>query len=324
MARSEKKREIISVQTLLIAVCFLLPTALPLLFSWLDMLLGVPVFILLQLAEDKQVVFVSLRNGLLIATAGVLLLGEPVPFVFSLAMLPLGGSMHRSAGSGRSPVAAGGMGFAVLGVTWLAFWLVQGLLTESNPYASLLALLDSAFARLAEEARTNADFAIDVGHNLDMVIAEIRSVLLPKILPGLLAGSVVLTVWLNMVIGSGLLRRLRPDKAVWPEYQCWRLPDMLIWLLIVAVILLLVGNGHLEQVGYSLAVVAGLLYFFQGVATFAHLLHRWHVPAFWRAVLYFFVAVQVYGMLLLTVIGVADTWADFRRLAQDGKPAGRS
>jgi uncharacterized protein YybS (DUF2232 family) len=138
--------------------------------------------------------------------------------------------------------------------------------------------------------------------------------ILPEVLPGLLAGSALLIVWLNLVIGNGLLRRLCPDKAVWPEYRYWRLPEMLIWLLITATILALLGRGCLAQIGYSLTVVVVLLYFFQGAAIFAHLLHRWHVSVFWRVVLYFFVAVQGYGMLLLTVTGVADTWADFRRL----------
>jgi uncharacterized protein YybS (DUF2232 family) len=309
-------RERVSAQTLLIAACFLLPAVLPLLFSWLDTLLAVPVFLLLRTAADERTAMVRLRNGLLLAAGGAMLVGEPALLVFSLTMLPMGWNLHRSAAQGLSPAAAGGAALAVLALTWLA----QGLLTGSNFYADLLIALDTSLERLAEVARTSTEISADVAHQIVMIVTGIRS---NGLLPAILVGGAVLTVWLNLVIGSGLLRRFRLDKAVWPEYRCWRLPDSLIWLLIAAVVLSLLG-GSAAQAGYALAVAAGLAYFFQGAAIFAHLLHRWQVPAFWRAVLYFFVAVQGYGMLLLTVTGVADTWADFRRLTQEKKPAGRS
>lgn len=318
-------RERVSAQTLLIAACFFLPAVLPLLFSWLDMLLAVPVFLLLRTAADERTAIVRLRNGLLLAAVGVMLVGEPALLVFSLTMLPVGWSLHRSATAGLSPAATGGAAFVTLGLTWLAFWLAQGLLTESNPYNGLLTLFDRSLQQLAEEARTKADIPVEIGQQIATLVTDIRnSGLMSKLLPALLVGSAVLTVWLNLVIGSGLLRRFRPDKAVWSEYRYWRLPDPLIWLLIAAIVLLLLGGGSVAQAGYALAAAAGLAYFFQGAAIFAHLLHRWQVPAFWRAVLYFFVAVQGYGMLLLTVTGVADTWADFRRLTQEKEPAGRS
>ncbi|MCW5201103.1 DUF2232 domain-containing protein, partial [Desulfobulbus sp. F4] len=292
---------------------------------WLDILLAVPIFLLLQTAADERTAIVQLRNGLLIAAGGAVLAGEPALFIFSLTMLPVGWSLHRSAGKGLSPSAAGGRALAMLSLTWLVFWQAQAGLTGSSPYTSLLTLLDVSLERLHEEARTSAEVSAEVGHQIAMTVTDIRSSgLVKKLVPALLVGSAVLTVWLNLVISSGLLRRLRPDRAVWLEYRFWRLPESLVWLLIVAVVLLLLGGSVTQQAGYALAAVAGLVYFFQGTAIFAHLLHRWQVPTFWRAVLYFFVAAQGYGMLLLTVIGVADTWADFRKLTQDRQPAGRS
>lgn len=322
--RGDSGRLPVSVQTLLIAGCFFLPAASPL-FAWLDMLLAVPVFLLLRTGQDERTALVQLRNGLLLAAGGVLLAGEPALFVFSLAMLPLGWSLHHSASKTLSPVAAGGAGLAVFSLLWLAFWLLQSVLTGDQPYGNLLALLDTSLLQLAEEARRSAELPEEVSQQIVALVADIRSSgLVAKLLPGLLAGGAVLTVWLNLVLGSGLLRRFRPDKTVWPEYRCWRLPEPLIWLLITAVGLSLFGSSWAAQVGYTLAAAAGLLYFFQGAAIFAHLLHRWHVPTFWRAVLYFFVAAQGYGMLLLAVTGVADTWADFRKLAQHGQQADSS
>jgi len=55
------------------------------------------------------------------------------------------------------------------------------------------------------------------------------------------------------------------------------------------------------------------------MAIFIHLLDRWKVPAYLRIVLYVILAVQSYGLLLLAVIGIADIWMDFRKLAGDTK-----
>lgn len=304
---------------LLTALLFLLPAAVPPLFAWLNCLLAAPVFVLLQMSEDEKRTAMRMRNGLLAAAAAALLLGQPVLFLFSATMLPLGWSLHRSARRGASPAAAGGAGLAALCLSWLAFWLLYGLAAGENPYSSLLHQLDSSIARLAEAYRASAELPEELLRDMELITAELRNVLLPKILPGLLAGTAVFTVWLNMVAGSGMLRRLRSERAVWHPYRNWRLPDVLIWLLIAAAVFTLLG-GVFAQAGYTLGIAAGLLYFFQGAAVFASLLHRWSVPAFWRAALYFFIAVQGYGVLLLTAAGVADTWADFRRLAQDGRP----
>lgn len=313
------RRAAFSAEFLLIALLFLLPAAVPPLFAWLNCLLAAPVFVLLQMSEDEKRTAERMLNCLLAAAAVALLLGQPVLFLFSATMLPLGWILHRSAQRGASPAATGGAGLAVLGLSWLAFWLLLGLTAGENPYSSLLHQLDSSIARLTETYRASAEIPAELLRDMELITAELRTVLLPKILPGLLAGTAVFTVWLNMVAGSGILRRLRAERAVWHPYKNWRLPDALIWLLIAAAVLALLG-GALAQAGYTLGIAAGLLYFFQGAAVFASLLHRWSVPTFWRSVLYFFVAVQGYGVLLLTAAGVADTWADFRRLAQEGRP----
>lgn len=305
----------------MIALSFLLPIAFPLLLGWMQLLLGIPVFFLLR-TEEKALF--QLRNGLLIAGIGAMLLGEPALLIFSFTLLPLAWSLHRSAQHEVTPAAAGRAGLAVLGSSWLIFWLLYGQLTGVNPYTSLLAQLNNLLTQIVEAYGSSMkNVSVELLQEFELAAADMR-VVLPKVLPGLLAGSAVLTVWLNMVVGNGLLRRFQPDKAPWPEYRCWQLPDTVVWLLIAAIILAITSAGWLEITGYSLAVVIGLLYFFQGAAVFAHLLHRWNVPTFWRIVLYIFVAAQGYGFLLLAVTGAADTWADFRKLAQNEQPPTRS
>lgn len=313
----QKQQGFFSVPSLLIALLFLLPSAAPSLLAWLIPLLSVPVFLFLQRVDNDRQAMPFLRNGLLLGGIGALLLNAAGLFLFSLSQLPLAWSLRRSAAEGKSPAAAGGAGLAVLALSWTAFWLCYGILSSSNPYSSLLAGFHDALSEAVQAYRASrTDMPAEILYSLELTAAWLRRHL-ADLLPGLLISSLVVNVWLNMLTSNWLLGKMQPNKAPWPTYRCWRLPDHLVWLLIAGAGLAAGSAGQARTVGFTLLATAALVYFFQGAAVFAHLLHRWKVPAFGRFFLYFIVAVQSYGMILLAVIGVADIWADFRKLAQD-------
>lgn len=312
----QKQQHFFSGQSLLTGLLFFLPSAVPSLLAWLIPLLAVPVFLLFQAVGNDRQALRLLRNGLLVSGAGALLLGAEEIYLFSLIQLPLAWSLRRSAVQGKSPAAAGGAGLAMLALSWIAFWFCYGILSSSNPYTSLLVELQNGLTQLTEAYRTSsAQLSAEVLYSLELTTAWLRQ-RLPMLMPGLLISGLTLTVWLNMLISGWLLGKVRPDKVPWPEYRCWRLPDQFVWLLIAGASLAAVSTGHAQTIGFTLAAVAVLVYFFQGAAVFAHLLHRWNVPPLWRFFLYFIVAAQSYGVLLLAVTGVADIWADFRKMAQ--------
>lgn len=321
MVRTDSGRQrgaaaFLAVPTLLIAAAFLLPVASPSLFGWMNGLLAVPVFFLFKTTDDERLATLYIRNGLILAAVGALFFKQLVLIVFAMAMLPLGYSLYRSAQQSDDPSTAGAKGIITLGLSWFIFWAVYGIITGMNPYTSLLDMLDGSFSQIIEIYRNSSDLPADMLYKLEQIVTEIRE-FLPRVLPGLLAGSVIITVWLNQVIGNYLLLRLRPDKAAWPRYCRWRLPDKLVWLVIVAAILSLVGNGTTKSAGYCLVIVSVMLYFFQGMAVFIHFLDRWNVPMYLRIILYVILAVQSYGLLLLAMMGIADIWLDFRKLARD-------
>jgi len=303
----------LSARPLLVALFFFLPIAVPGLIGWLNGLLAVPIFLLLQTAADERTAGQQIRNGLLMAGLASLLTGRLPMFLFTLTMLPLGYSLHLTTARQRDPAQAGVTGVIVLTISWLFFWSVYGTVSGMNPYIALLTDMDAFLGQVIAVYRTNGDLPADVLYNLEQIIEGIR-VLLPKVLPGLLAGTVLITVSLNMVICSALMRRLAPEKAVWPPYGDWRLPDKAVWLLICAFALFLVGQGGVKNVGSSLMLVSGLLYFFQGAAVVIHVLNRWNLPRTFRFFVYVILALQRYGMLLVVIVGIADTWADFRKL----------
>ncbi len=313
----QKIKRVVPIQSLLIALLFLLPSVVPLLFAWLTPLLAVAIFVLLQTVDNNSHTAILLRNSLLLSGICTILLGVEEIFLFSLTLVPLGWNFRQSAVQGKSPAGAAGAGIVVLALSWLGYWFCYAVLTGINPYTSLLTDLQTSLTQLVEAYRVSStDFPAEMLYSMEVTSAWLRQHL-PSLLPGLLASSIVLTVWLNMTLSNWLLYKLWPDKSPWQEYRCWRLPDQCVWLLIVGAGLAVIGSGYIQTTGYTVTAVMTLIYFFQGTAVFAHLLHRWKVPALWRFFLYFIVAAQGYGMLLLTVAGVADIWADFRKLAPD-------
>ena len=226
---SQHNGPFLSVRPLLVALFYFLPIAVPGLIGWLNGLLAVPIFLLLQTAADERKAGQQIRNGLLMAGLGSLLLGRLPMFLFTLTMLPLGYSLHLSVARQKTPAESGVVGMLVLGISWLLFWSVYGTVSGMNPYIALLTDMDAFLGQVIAVYRTSGDLPADVLYNFEQIIEGIR-VLLPKILPGLLAGTVLITVSLNMVVSSGLMRRLAPDKAVWPPYGDWRLPDKAVWL----------------------------------------------------------------------------------------------
>jgi uncharacterized protein YybS (DUF2232 family) len=296
-----------------VALFFFLPIAVPGLLGWLNGLLAVPIFLLLQTAANERTAGRQIRNGLLMAGLASLLLGRFSMFLFTLTMLPLGYSLHLTTARQRDLAQAGVTGVIVLTISWFFFWTVYGIGSGTNPYIGLLSGMDAFMEQIVVVYRTSAEFPADALYNLEQLITGMRE-FLPKILPGLLVGTVLVTVILNMVIGRALLVKLAPEKSFWPPYSDWRLPDKAIWFLIVAFALFLVGKGRVQNAGLSLVFASGLLYLFQGVAVVTHVLNRWNLPRTFRLFFYVILALQRYGMLLVIIVGIADTWADFRKL----------
>ncbi|MCI5194194.1 MAG: DUF2232 domain-containing protein [Candidatus Electrothrix sp. AU1_5] len=314
MQQNKQKNSFFTARPLLMALFFFLPILLPGFIGWLNALLAVPIFLLLQTATDEQKAAVEIRNGLLMAGLGSLLIGRFSMFLFTLIMLPVGYSLHHSAVQQKNPAQAGIAGIITLSIAWLFFWTGYSVLSGTpHPYTGLLTSLDAFLEQIIIVYRTNGELPVDVLYRLELLITEMRE-LLPKILPGLLAGTVVLTVTLNMIISRVLLRRLAPEKVFWPPYKEWQLPDKTIWFLIFSFVLLLINSGQGKTVGLSLVCVAGLLYFLQGVAVVMHTLNRWNLPRAFRLFAYVFLGLQRYGVLLVIIIGIADTWANFRKL----------
>lgn len=92
-----------------------------------------------------------------------------------------------------------------------------------------------------------------------------------------------------------------------------RLPDLLIWLLIVSGFGLLIKVAVMQQVALNLLTVMLPLYFLQGIAIMTFFFRKKSFSMLSRVFGYVLVLVVNPLPLMVTAIGVFDMWFDFRK-----------
>lgn len=304
--------------TVLLAAFFLLPGLVPTYFGWISGFAALPVFgMLTGYGLGQGTIFI--RNAALMAlAAGILLKIAPSVF-FSLTLIPLGYSFEKSARESENEWKTGARACLVLCMSWLAFWAIYGAAQGVNPYVHLLELLDAGFAQTYNYYMVKADIPAENLLQLEQAVNELR-VLVPRILPGVLICTVIMTVWINLVGSIALIERLRPGRLPWKKYSRWRLPDQMVWPAIAGAVLLIAGNNSTVHLALALVLASCLLFFFQGLAVFVYFLDKWKIPIYLRIVIYAILILQSYGLLLLTIAGLVDIWIDFRQRHEINNP----
>jgi uncharacterized protein YybS (DUF2232 family) len=99
-------------------------------------------------------------------------------------------------------------------------------------------------------------------------------------------------------------------------FDQWRLPQVMIWILIIAGFSLMVPVDVVANVGYSLLVVLLPLYFFQGMAVVNSFMKRKAYPPLVKGLIYTLLLILNPLPIVVTSVGVFDLWIDFRRPRQ--------
>lgn len=137
------------------------------------------------------------------------------------------------------------------------------------------------------------------------------------ILPGVVFAFLLAAVVVNSLLGRRLAGifpgRWDPSESL----TAFRLPDVIVWLPIASGIAFFagtyrVGMSTVKLIALNLLVVAGALYFFQGLAVVVSLVRSLRVPMIrgfaYAALIVFFQAAAFF----IVGLGVADVWVDFR------------
>ncbi len=257
--------------------------------------------------QARRIISIALAIGGV--TSAVL--GNFSSILYVLFLLPAGFSLVQSSRL-RLPVAwAGGITSLLIMLAWLIGGLLYWIGSQSNPYVEALNAMDKAFESMAASYQ-GQDLAPDIAHDVDRAISQAR-VKVPALFPSILIISALLVSWLNMVIGNRLLRK-GGFQAPWPRYRYWRLPDNLIWLLIVAAGGVIIFSGSLATFFLNMLLVLISIYVMQGLAVMQAMFERWTVPKMARVFIYAIICFQTFSVLLLAVLGVMDIWKDLGKI----------
>lgn len=253
----------------------------------------------------------ALKITLPVVLAVAVITGRPADFILSLAFSALGWSLARSAVKREEPALTGFKGLAIFVLPWAVAWIIMSITGGGSPYAELVSELDKSLTVLFANysgSGLSADRLKEIGGAI-----ELARKWLPYFLPVVLILPVLFMVWLNLVLANKMSAGMFPDKPAWPPYASWRLPDKLVWVIIVGGMCLFAKNKPIMAVGINLLTAVCLIYFFQGLAVMVHFLTRWRAPRLVRAFVYLIILGQGYGLLIPAVIGMGDVWFDFRK-----------
>lgn len=272
---------------------------------------------LLPLVVAYHQITLPRRRGLaaLLAAVGLagiiaLIVGAWPLVLFGCLMAPLGLIIGQGIRQGHTPSWTGLKGLAYLATAWLLLGMLQGNDGGMTPYQALRHNLDQGLAAVV--AQGSQDLPAETARELEATPAAVRD-FLTRALPGLFFSSLICTVWFNLTMSHWLLKQHRPKAATWPDFRHWRLPETFIWPLIGAGLSLLLPSESLATIGLNLLLVCGLLYFMQGLAIMTALLAHWRLPPLLQGLLYALIIFQVYGIILVAGLGIADVWLDFRQ-----------
>ncbi|MEW6501179.1 MAG: DUF2232 domain-containing protein [Thermodesulfobacteriota bacterium] len=257
--------------------------------------------------------------ALLLAAALTYGFGSLPALLFAITLVPAGIFLALGIERNEPPGQTGLKGAASLGALWLLLGAWYGSRHGVNPYQEILTGLEQGFQQTLEFYRTKAELPAATLKELTIALETARR-FLAKALPAVIVNTIIATVWLNLLAGTWLLQKTRPQLVRWQEFKNWRLPESLVWLVIVALALMVGNREPLVTIGLNGGYVLGLLYCMQGLAVLAHSLARWQLPRPFRGLIYVLLLMQFYGLLLLAVVGLAETWLALRQ--KPTRPAG--
>jgi uncharacterized protein YybS (DUF2232 family) len=124
-----------------------------------------------------------------------------------------------------------------------------------------------------------------------------------------------------LVVGASALwlvnLRVSARWAAWPQLHAlsrWRMPDALIWGLIVSGFGLFVPNPIVTMIAGNVFAIVIASYFGQGLAIVSYFFQRFSLPRGLRIATYLVIALQQVAAALVVALGVFDLWGDFRHL----------
>lgn len=287
----------------------------------------VPLVSILALpALPLPVAFITSRHGATLGllaslAAGLLSMAFAGPFgglmVFLLAVVGGGAGVGL-----RRKLALSRLFLLVTGLFLAALVLWSGALIAATGLGS-----DGVLGRVVDEGAVftgDASAALGVGQaDVDAAEASFRDFAeqsLPYLLPALLLVMSIVLSGATLALARQVFLRLKQPFPAVHGFSEFRLHFAFAYLMIVGLICDLVSTGlsagyseAVGLVGMNIIIVAGTLFFIQGLAIAHFFMGKYKLARGWRILVYLVLfAVQVFSSLV-SWLGLFDTWIDYRR-----------
>jgi uncharacterized protein YybS (DUF2232 family) len=219
--------------------------------------------------------------------------------------------LARSVEHGEGPVLAGFQGVIVLAFSWFLISGVFAFTADKHPYSLLILSINQGMDDALKLYQKNEQITAESFYLLSQTITQIKDWLI-RLMPAILISIDLMLVWLAMALGNRLLQK-HTGAGPWPDYQCWQLPEKLVWSVIAAASLALMPVPMARTTGFNILLIVSIIYCFQGLAIVLFFLDKWKTPLYVRFLIYMILFFQSLGIIFLSIIGLADVWFTFRQ-----------
>jgi uncharacterized protein YybS (DUF2232 family) len=191
--------------------------------------------------------------------------------------------------------------------------VIQSLGENENPLVSGQKQIEDSLARLIEFYQTSGMDPEQIEQL--KAVKEIQAKILFWLIPSLMFIGFLLVILSNFLLIRYWYFKKGGNVFPFSKLSNWYLPDQLIWGVIGAVFLLIIPFSPGRVVGGNALIVLMLLYLFQGLALMIHIFHQKRV-SYWLQTLAFFLLIFWPTLLFVVFLGLADVWADFRKVRE--------
>lgn len=271
-------------------------SSLSILLSMMTMVLGAPLLRVLRQAFGPRAFWIL---GLTVTGVAWLLNLQPFALIIGSVWMTLGAYTEferKGLGWWISGVLGVSLGSLVAtGGLWAAF-KQNGI----NTYAEVVKLAEQFTSKVQE---------MNPAAKLD-----------PELLVQQLPSTVVILLMITLAVGLIFERRVfswlnMPHEKTASQLKLleYRVPEYLVWVAMVAFLLTMVsfGGKAIAILAVNIVNVCIVLYLFQGLAVLEVFLNSMKAGVFIRVLTYLILFGQL--LLVLSVVGWADYWLDFRR-----------
>jgi uncharacterized protein YybS (DUF2232 family) len=213
--------------------------------------------------------------------------------------------LRRGFGSARTIAWTTAGNLVVFLLAGLAFMLISGQDIQQLAVGEINASLAQAMELYGKSGIKGDDLAA-MKHS--MVTA---ANLLIRTYPALMTVTLIAMAGFSLTLVRRFAVLAESDLKL-GEFNRFKNPEWLVWLLIAAGFSMLADNPIVTTPALNLLVVLALLYFLQGLAVVSTIIARQGHAGLLRLGLYLLLLFQPYVSALVVALGIFDLWGDFR------------